>query len=702
MARIRNERLLVDELNMQLQYENLISSTGAAMTLPAAAEDLTGWITDQRNFISKQYDDWQQVMEDFNASTKATGPKLTRLVEPITDQIESLLSRMITPTSPTVMPSPIARLMRKWLPGNISDGIAGFVDPYLRRLTPEQTPAKTESHYTVVADVREAVRLLLEQLTVQLRSDAAILSAWRDLWSSADNINCAVDVVAFRRDTLLSIGQLRNLDVLGPFGVFRDLQALVGNSDNAVQEELSRERGVEHHPTYSGAQSNEPLWRRLELCENALIRPPQSGDCVVWLRLEQASLPQIEVAHGRVAFYNADFLTSAIGRADLADRFTVPPVELLNLPSAQAESMRRGDDAWGSSQHITYARVHLPSIEVHEAEATARAVIEALKAVNPPEKNTWQLLNGAILFVDGCLPPILSWELLGDIPDMYYPDTDHFGYDLEQMSPNGWIIDAESLHDIQGVIAMSTTLRLAADESPQAVVMASVRVIEHMNTWTTGGKLDWGEFVSRYFKKAESRRRVVHFINHFSLLAIKWCVNELNVDEATKRRIAQIRSEIEHFTGPHTVYNRVTAGGHVAELHRIYSDADHRLARGLGELERILSTPQQIFQHLEAQGRNFDRQLGRLRRLRNAAIHGGPISDAGCLSLSNFAQSLGYRCLREAVNVRLTGRSFAEHMEIYREDHLIRYDRLRRMGDIRDLFQSRQTNTPPPTTNQTV
>jgi hypothetical protein len=282
---------------------------------------------------------------------------------------------------------------------------------------------------------------------------------------------------------------------------------------------------------------------------------------------------------------------------------------------------------------------------------------------------------------------------------MYHPDSDHFGYDLEHMSPNGWTLDADSLHDLHGVVTMSTTLRLSADESPQAVVMASVRVIEHMNTWTTSGKLDWGDFVSHYFKKAESRRRVVQFINHFSLLAVKWCVNELDVDEAIRRRLTQIRSEIEHSAGPHTIYDRVAAAGHVPELRRIYADADHRLARGLGELEQILSTPRQIFLHLEAQGRNFDRQLGRLRRLRNAAIHGGPISDAGCLSLSSFAQSLGYRCLHEAVNARLDGRSFAEHMEIFREDHLMRYERLRRTGAIHDLFQSHQSTTPPPTTN---
>jgi hypothetical protein len=46
--------------------------------------------------------------------------------------------------------------------------------------------------------------------------------------------------------------------------------------------------------------------------------------------------------------------------------------------------------------------------------------------------------------------------------------------------------------------------------------MASVRAIEHMNAWTTGGVKNWADFVSDYFKKAQSRIRFHQFISFFT------------------------------------------------------------------------------------------------------------------------------------------------------------------------------------------
>jgi hypothetical protein len=43
---------------------------------------------------------------------------------------------------------------------------------------------------------------------------------------------------------------------------------------------------------------------------------------------------------------------------------------------------------------------------------------------------------------------------------------------------------------------MTTALKAASDESPQAVVMAAVRGIEHVNAWTTGGVRNWADFAS--------------------------------------------------------------------------------------------------------------------------------------------------------------------------------------------------------------
>lgn len=687
MVKIKNEPLLVDELNLQLQYDRPISSTGATMTLPAASSDLTDWITDRRTFVSQQYADWMQVMDDFGASVKETGPKLSTHVAAITAQIEQLFPKLLTPTSPVTPPSPIALCLRKFLPHNISDEIAGSITSQVQKLIPHQPLSKVDVHYTIDADVREAIRISLVQLSSELASDAAILAAWDDLWTSADNVKRAVDEVAFRRDTLVAVAQRRNLDVFRPFGLFASLQRLIGNSLDAVQEELAKEAGITYIPGFpSGQQSQEPLWRRYELCIQVLTRQADRDDCIVWLRLEPATLPQNEVTHGQVTFYNAAFLTSAIGNPKAATQFKVPPVELLNLSPTESAPLRKGGQAWESDSRQAYARITLFDIEIHLAESRARELVEALKVANRPEKNSWQIMNGAILFVGGSPRSLLDWGPKEGVTDMYYPDGDRFGYDVEQMTPNNQTLDADSLHDLRDVIAMNTTLALAVDESPSATVLAASRAIEHVNTWTSGGKMDWCDFVSHYFKKAQSRSRVIGFINRYSILAIKWCVNDLAPNAAGQQRVNQIRSDIESSLGPHTAYDRVTAAGHVAELHKIYGATNHTLARGLGELEGILATPDSMFNHLEAEGRTFDRQLNRLKRLRNCAIHGGPVSDAGCQSVSIFAQAVAYRCLNQAMTALLTGETIPEHMEKYREDNLKRYERIEKFGIVNDLF----------------
>lgn len=685
--KIRNARLLAAETQVQLQYDRPITSIGAAMTLPAAVADLMDWITDSRKFVSQQHADWQQVMDDFTISAKRTGPRLASHVETFTLEVENLFPMLIVPVVPVAPASLLGSFLRKLLPCKVADTMTYSATTLLEKLIlPPVGQKRVESRFRIAEDVRAGIRILLEQLEPRLGSDAAILAAWRDLCTSADNVKTSVDVVAFRRDTLVAIAQRRNLDVLGPFGLFSDLSRLIGNSLNAVQEELDREAGIDHIPAFSMDTSKEPLWRRLQLCDNVLTRMPDRGDCIIWLRLEPATLPRNEVSHGQVTFYNAQLLTSAIGHPEAAGRFSVPPTELLNLTSREATPLRQGEFAWDSDWRQAYARVELPDIEVHAAESSARSMVEALKAANHPAKNTWLITNGAVGFLDGKPFTLLQWGPKDDAVDMYYPDQDRFAFDIEQMTPNRRTLDATTLHDLEDVVALNATLALAADEGARATVVAAVRAIEHVNAWTTAGKQDWADFATHYFKKAQSRSRILHLINSFSILAIKHCVGELGPDPKKKRRISEIRLEIEGSIGPHLAYDRIKAAGHIAELRKVYADADHRLARGLGEVEGVLSTPGTMRRHLESEGETFDRQLGRLKRLRNCAVHGGPVSEAGCESVSKFALTLAYRCMDESMRALLTGESIQDHMRNYRTDSLARYNRIISTGPIEDFF----------------
>ncbi|MGH3561947.1 MAG: hypothetical protein ACRDTN_09160, partial [Mycobacterium sp.] len=305
--------------------------------------------------------------------------------------------------------------------------------------------------------------------------------------------------------------------------MFASVRSVVTDSFDAVQKELDRVAGAEHQPVFpprwdpTGVQT----WRRLQLCEQILTQAPYRGDCIVWLRLAPTSLPQYEVTHGQVTFYNASYLSGHIGHPELATNFRTPPTEVLTpVPPERAPILRDGEVEWEDDRNMAYARVVLPEIEVHTAERKARALVEALKSVNHATKDTWQPLNGSILFIDGERRSRFSWGPKQDIPEPYYPQNDWMGRDVERMSRFDRPLDVRSMQDLQAAIQMSTALKAAADESPQAIVMTAVRALEHANAWTTGGVKNWADFVASYLKKDQARIRLAEFISHLTRAAV--------------------------------------------------------------------------------------------------------------------------------------------------------------------------------------
>lgn len=598
---VRQHESFVEELSVQLQFKEPITSSGAIMTLPAATADLKDWMADRRKFLSVQYDDWMQVIGDFRDSVSTTGPKLTAFVTSSTTQIDSLLQGLFSST----------------------------------------TAANGTASYGVDAAVRADVLLQLELLESELATEAAIIAAWRDLVKSSQTPNRSVEEISFRRDTLFAVAQRRNLDVAGSFGTFKSVDSVLTDVADAVQEELDRAAGVEHHRSFpsSWEPSGQSPGRRIQLCEQVLTRPPYRGDCIVWLRLAPTFLRKHDVTHGQVTFYNASYLSGFVRDPKGADAFfDVVPTEVLTPPLPEREPiLRDGEVEWEDDWHMAYARVVLPGIEVHTAEAKAIALVEALKAVNHPEKDTWKLLRRALLYVDGERRSLFSWGPKEYMPERYYPQNDRLSRDIGRMSRSNQMLDAQSIHDLQDAIGMSTALKAADDESPQAVVMASVRAIEHVNAWTTGGVKNWAEFVSDYFKKAQARVKVVDFISHFTKTAIDQMPDRRpDAPRAPQQALFDIRQRLMRTVGAHEYFNVRAAADEVAALRGIY--ADHFLSRGLGEVQTALATPTGMFARLDEQCRRFDRHLARLKRLRNSAIHGGPFQKL-LVNLSPYSPS---------------------------------------------------------------
>lgn len=120
----------------------------------------------------------------------------------------------------------------------------------------------------------------------------------------------------------------------------------------------------------------------------------------------------------------------------------------------------------------------------------------------------------------------------------------------------------------------------------------------------------------------------------------------------------------------------------VAELYK-----NHWLARDLNALTAALHTREGVRRQLNQHASNFDIYLRRLKRLRNAAIHGGPVTEKTCLSTAPFASALAHRGLNESIRALLAGRDIAEHIAEYRSDQHSRWERANSTGEIDALFQ---------------
>lgn len=639
---IRQHEPWVEELSVQLQFEELITGNGSVLTLPAAASDLLDWVGDQRVFLPTQYDDWQQVIGDYRDSLIHSGPKILAVVKEQTVVIDALLNGLIL----------------------------------------SSTDADGRPRRSMDAAVRADLQVALQLLLTTASSNEAIIASWRDLVRTCENRSRKVDEVSFRRDTLWAVATLRGLDS-GRFGIFRDVCSVLTDNADDVRRELHRAAGTEYQPGIPDwGPSGLETWERLPLCEQILIRPPTKADCIVWLRLAPTHLPQYEVNHGDVTFYNASYLSGHIGHPELAEHFRVPPMEVLALPEIPP-LLRPDETEWDDDWHMAYARVVLSDTEVHDAEAQARTLVEALKVINHAEPGVWQLKKGCIKFVDGQRSPF-SWGPAEDAEKPYYPQNDRLGRDIERMDRRFGSLTAKSVHALQDAVDLTAALKAASDEGPQATVMAAVRAVEHVSVWTAAGEKHWADFASSYFKKAQSRVRLVEFIGYFTRNAVER-VPDYRPGAPAIPELAQLRASLSVTSSyGHGAFDVRGAADHVSELKGIY--ADHWLARGLGELEEVLATPEAMYARLDELGRRFERHLRRLKRLRNAAIHGGPVSVAGCQSVAVFAHNMGHQVLNEAFAALLTGTDVSSYIDNYRKDHIQRYERVRTTGDIDALF----------------
>jgi hypothetical protein len=78
--------------------------------------------------------------------------------------------------------------------------------------------------------------------------------------------------------------------------------------------------------------------------------------------------------------------------------------------------------------------------------------------------------------------------------------------------------------------------------------------------------------------------------------------------------------------------------------------------------------------------------VNRLRRSRNAATHGGPLSEAACGTIAELATMLALQALNTTIWATVTGQQVDAYATSQRDDYHRRTLRLTQGGDLTNLF----------------
>jgi hypothetical protein len=124
---------------------------------------------------------------------------------------------------------------------------------------------------------------------------------------------------------------------------------------------------------------------------------------------------------------------------------------------------------------------------------------------------------------------------------------------------------------------------------------------------------------------------------------------------------------------------------HVAALRRIY--ADHWLVRRLAEIDDILSSGAALSAAFDVERHRVNTRVKRLTRFRNAAIHGGPLSDAACGTIADFATTLAQQPLNTTIWAIATGQQVDAYATSRRDEFRQRIQKLKQGVDLANLFR---------------
>jgi hypothetical protein len=646
-----------------VKRKEMITCGAGYMSLPAITDEITEAASDPRPHTNQHRYDWKSRVRDLDDALAWLGPQLRAYIEPAASELS-------------------------------------------KAITNDLLTAKANGNFDLDDSKRPRVLAKVQGLGTLLDHDDAISAAWRDLVGACqypDHSLYPTERVKFLRDAVVALCERRQQD-LGPFGPLHTaVTVLLGSEIDVRRAQLSL-GDIESLGEFEIGRDSDLTPDALEdLAARSVAAPSPVGDYVVWFRIARAYVKGgASASHGDVTFYQAHRLASALtDPAVVREMYDVVPEELLIEEVRQFQ--KSADDGPSETRGfewqdpaLVYARVQVRGVKRHLAVTRARTLLDAILHVNGTPEDAWQILGGHLLFGDTerFHYHSIEWGLKTprDFGQQLRHMNDAFTETLKEMTNEGHVITAQSAQALAPALRLQNELLNSPPSDAEATVRAAVRAIEHCNTWTTGGALDWAGFITEYLLDE-------HTVETFAQRAVT------NAFDAAVRYLPDhspgapaqpgldaIRADITaNDWGNRIVRSKTVA--HTSTLGKIYTD--HWLGRRLAELDDTLASAAALAAAFQEEQSRVNARVNRLRRSRNAAIHGGPLSAAACESIAEFARRIATMALHNVIRATVDDETVDTYTKARRDEYHQRTKNLTLNGDLEYLFAA-PTHQPAP------
>lgn len=463
--------------------------------------------------------------------------------------------------------------------------------------------ASTKKRPEVLDDLRCVARSALDQLA----SPAARSAAWEDLVDAAQDPLPSLSVI-HASTTLLQA--LFEEAAINPQAVFSQIQARLDPSCVGLADSPE-------HETF-----DIPLGERLRAASAIVASPAELANCVAWLSLREARLPTAGVGTtiGPVTFYESDWaIPNALdpGGHDFPHR-----VELNKLCS--------NDHLWAAREdtqcrnYEVLARLDLGYRPTYRALDDATATVQQLIGVVAARSGApaWRLTGSSWLLVEGEVRRVtvgLDAPVLASEPDHYgqngFADAlGDFREDLESLAALGPLpaLFAEALRIIgeaAQVDSRENSLNRSARIAEQTVIVLQESAAEHLAAVAEMSIDDHARALLTAWPVARYKQEVVRVIQE--------CLRGRGGTDPLYLQV------VSHTAG-RTHYSLIKAFELRDELLPLCSGEFYR-ARSQLFLDSLGDWTSAAYL-LEQFADEAQRLHSRLRRSRNALVHGNPVS----------------------------------------------------------------------------